>query len=133
MSQKTPCSRQAGHIPPTRSLGHLRARIHKFKHNALTKSTRRVHEVRKQNYKRFCKKYGLQVLPLNQSSLCLFVTYLAKSLFYMSINLYLCGVKYHNMAQGCKNRLQGMHQFYLTMRGIKRKLGVTGQQKPCML
>ena len=36
------------------------------------------------------------------------------------------------MAQGFRNRMQGMHQLHLTMRGIKRKLGVTGQRKPRM-
>ena len=80
----------------------------------------------------FVKKYGFQVLPLNQSCLCLFVTDLANSLSYKSINLYLCGVKYHAMAQGFRNCMQGMHQLHLTMRGIKRKLGVTGQRKPRM-
>ena len=71
-----------------------------------------------------------KALPLNQSCLCLFITDLANSLSYKSINLYLCSVKYHAMAQGLRNRMQGMHQLHLTMRGIKRKLGVTGHRKP---
>ena len=106
--------------------------MHKFKQNAQAKSTRRVYEVGVRKYKRFCKKYGFQVLPLNQSYLCLFVTYLAKSLCYKSINLYLCDVKYHARAQGFRNHMQGMLQLHLTLRGIKRKLGVTGQRKPRM-
>ena len=106
--------------------------MRKFKQNTLAKSTRRVYEVGMQKYKRFCKTSGFQVLPLNQSCFYLFVTYLAKSLSYKSINLYLCGVKYHPMAQGFRNRMQGMHQLHLTMRGIKRKLGVTGHRKPRM-
>ena len=93
-----------------------------LKQNTLTKSTKRVYEVSIRKYKKFCKKYGFQVFPLNQSCLC--INQLA----------YTCVGSSITMAQGFRNCMQGMHQLHLTMRGvgIKRKHGLEGQQKLCM-
>ena len=83
-------------------------------------------------YGRFCKKYFFRRLPLRQSTICLYVTYLARSLSFKSIKLYLCAVKQYALAHGFRDHLPNMHQLHFTLCGIKRKLGATGQRKPCM-
>ena len=80
-------------------------------------------------YTRFCRKYSFRQLPLHQSTLCLYVTYLARSLSFKSIKLYLCAVKQYALAHGFRDRLPKLH---FTLRGIKRKLGATGNRKPRM-
>ena len=78
------------------------------------------------------RKYFFRWLPLCQSTLCLYVTYLARSLSFKSIKLYLCAVKQYALAHGYRDRLPNMHQLHFTLHGIKRKLGVMGHRKPCM-
>ena len=98
----------------------------------LAKSTRRVYGVALKKYKRFWRKYSFRQLPLHQSTLCLYFTYLARSLSFKSIKLYLCAVKQYALAHGFRDRLPNMHQLHFTLRGIKRKLGATGNRKPRM-
>ena len=106
--------------------------MRRFKRNALAKSARRVYGVALKKYTRFCRKYPFRQLPLHQSTLCLYVTYLASSLSFKSIKLYLCAVKQYALANGFRDRLPNMHQLHFTLRGIKRKLGATGNRKPRM-
>ena len=82
-------------------------------------------------YRRFCRKYFFRRLPMHQSALCLHVTYLARSLSFKSIKLYLCAVKQYALGHGFRDRLPNMHQLHFTLRGIKRKFGATAHRKPC--
>ena len=114
-------------------MAHLKREMRSFKrNNALAKSTRRVHGVALKKYRRFCTKYFFRWLPLHQSTLCLYVTYLARSLSFKSIKLYLCAVKQYALAHRFTDCLPNMHQLHFTLHGIKRKLGATGHRKPCM-
>ena len=79
----------------------------------------------------FCQAGGMTPLPVVESVLCKFVSYLAdQKLKHRTIKTYLSGVRYFQIRSGLADPFHGSHmpQLEYTMRGIKRveaQMGVT--------
>ena len=102
----------------------------KYTKYALAKLTQRVYKIGRKKYIKFCKTHQRSPLPLKQSTLRLFVTFLARSVAFKTIKLYLCTLKHYSVSHGYKNPVPSMHRLYILLEGIKRKLGAVGKRKP---
>ena len=117
----------------SRGLAALKRGMKNYTKYALAKSTQRVYKVGCKKYIKFCKMHQCSPLPPKQSTLCLFMTFLAQSVACKTIKLYLCALKHYSVSHGYKNPVPTMHRFHILLQGIKRKLGAVGKRKPRFL
>ena len=97
---------------------------------AIAPSMKRVYKVGLHQYHTFCHRYNLSMLPLRQSTLQLFVTYLAHRVAFKTINLYLSTIKHFASCKGYPHNFQKKPQLHLLLKGTKHALGATGKRKP---
>ena len=91
--------------------------------NGLAASSRKTYKVGENRYIGVCQRYRIVPLPVSESGLCKFVTYLAEQgLKYRTIKTYLAGIRYLHIRSGLQEPFHGVHMPRLeyTTRGIKR-------------
>ena len=89
----------------------------------LAPSTTRTYDSAKRRYLTFCQLYHLTPLPLSESILCRFVTFLStQSLKYQSIKSYLSALRHLQITQGFQDPfIAGMFpRLEYIMKGIRR-------------
>ena len=74
-------SRSTPHADPNGSLEHLKVELNALQSSAIAPSTLRTYLVGQASYARFCQSLNLCPFPLLESTLRLFVTFLARSPF----------------------------------------------------
>ena len=91
--------------------------------NGLAASSRKTYKAGENRYIGFCQRYSIVPLPVSESGLCKFVTFLAEQgLKYSTIKTYLAGIRYLHIRSGLQEPFHGVHMPRLeyTTRGIKR-------------
>ena len=101
----------------------MKVELNVLQSSAIAPSTLRTYLVGQASYARFCQSFNLCRFPLLESTLRLFVTFLARSLSYASIKTYLAAVRYKNIELGFAADLQNMQLLNLLLRGVKRSKG----------
>ena len=89
----------------------------------LATSTRRTYRSAQERFLRFCQAGGFSPIPVSQSLLCMYVSYLAEqNLKHGSIKVYLSAVRNLQIASGHPDPFVGaaMPQLDQVMKGIKR-------------
>lgn len=94
-------------------------------YQGLAASTRRTYSCAQQKFINFCFMSGRlssvgSPCPANEWTLCLFATYLAESLRFSSIKVYLSAVRSLHVDQGLPDPLENCLQLQRVVRGIKR-------------
>ena len=102
----------------------------KYTKYAPAKLTQRMYKTGCKRYIKFCKTHQRSLLPLKQSTLRLFVTFLARFVAFKTIKLYLCALKHYSVSHGYKNPVPSMHRLHILLQGIKKKLDAVGKRKP---
>ena len=79
----------------------------------------------------FCKKFGVNPLPANESTLCYYVTWLGqKGLQYSTIRTYLSGVRQIQIAHGFPDpKFDGIPNLCQILQGVKVVAGLQGHSK----
>ena len=91
--------------------------------NGLAASSRKTYKAGENRYIGFCQRYSIVPLPVSESGLCKFVTYLVEQgLKYRTIKTYLSGTRYLHIRSGLQDPFHGVHitKLEYTTRGIKR-------------
>ena len=105
-----------------------------FEHG-LAATTRKTYQAGIKKFNNFCSTYNIaNPLPVSQSLLCSYITYLAKSgLAYSSIKTYLSAVRYFQVSYGlaAPDRV-AMPKLSLVERGIRRAKAVE-HKSVCLL
>ena len=95
---------------------------------ALASSTRRSYQSAQRRYSDFCSSISLPPVPVNQSTLCLFVTHLAaQGVTHRSIKCYLSAVRHLHIAKiGSEPGISSMISLGYVLQGIKRVQAASG-------
>ena len=99
---------------------HLESKAKYYQVNSIASSSRLTYLNGQQQYIKFCSKYKLTPYPLHEMSLRLFVTYLAESLSFPTIQSYLAAVRHQNVLLGFDTTAKPMPLLGLLLKGIKR-------------
>ena len=111
----------------------LMSRLKAFKKATLAPSTRRIYNIDIKKFYIFCENFNFMTFPLNEEVLCLFATYLAESVSFKILKLYLSAVKFQNIELGFIVSMSKMTQLQLALHDIKQTLGAHGSHKaPCL-
>ena len=97
--------------------------VQRYFEHGLAASTRRTYQAGINKFVHFCTVYNISnPLPVSQSVLCLFISYLAKSgLAYGTIRTYLAAIRYLQISQDLPEpRESSMPKLSLVERGIRR-------------
>ena len=88
----------------------------------LADSTQKTYRTGKERYLKFCRQLGLEPIPLVESNLCSFVSFLAlESLKHRSIKVYLSAVRHMQISEGLADLFRGtMPRLEYVLKGIKR-------------
>ena len=79
----------------------LEATVQKFYTCGIAKSTDRTYTSAKKRFLKFCLTYNITLFSASETTLCLFVSYLAKEgLHYQSIRAYLSALRHLYISQG---------------------------------
>ena len=103
-------------------VGKLESRAAFFFVQGLASSSQKTYKSGENRYLRFCQLGGVTPLPVNESSLCKFVSYLAdEKLKHCTIKTYLSGVRFQ-IRSGLLDLFHGSHMPRLEyiMKGVKR-------------
>ena len=90
---------------------------------ALPPSTLRAYTSAFSNYRVFCFHTSSPVVPVTESTLILYCTYLSARVAAKTIKHYLSGIRYHVIMSGHHWDTSGMSHLYYLFRGIKRTQG----------
>ena len=102
-------------------MGYLSSLANNFLSNALAPTTFISYKHKYRIFKSFCRRNGLQHLPLSEDTLVLFATYLAaRGLQVNTIRIYMSALRFHSIRLGLPCSFQHMARLYYTLRGIKR-------------
>ena len=95
----------------------------------LASSSQKTYKSGENRYLRFCQLGGVTPLPVNESSLCKFVSYLAdEKLKHHTRKTYLSGVRFFQIRSGLPDPFHGSHMPRLEyiMKGVKRAEAQSG-------
>ena len=95
----------------------------------LADSTQRTYRSGKERYLKFCNQLGSKPLPLNERTLCAFVSHLAlEGLKHKSIKVYLSAIRHLQIAEGLPDPYQGtLPRLEYVLKGIKRTQAEEGK------
>ena len=96
----------------------------RYRSLCLAENSRKVYRTGVNQYRRFCGSVGMPPFPLNQQCLELFCTWLARSVRYKTIKVYLCGVQIDSILSGFDDLIRHMLGLRYLLRGIKRAQGL---------
>lgn len=105
-----------------------------FFQEGLAPSTRRSYASGQKRFREFCQQLGkLQPsgspCPVDEWTLCLFVSHLAGSIQYSSITVYLSAVRALQIEQGFNDPLLNCLRLQRVLRGIKQSQGVVKRER----
>ena len=100
-----------------------------LQHMSLSESSHRTYQNGKSAYLSFCAEHALSPFPASESNLCLFVSYLARTVSYATTRTYIAAVRYWNIKLGYPTKFDDMKYLRMTVRGIKRVNGLTKREK----
>lgn len=101
-----------------------------FLENSLATSTRRSYSSAQRKFQSFCASIGrLPPCPANEETLCMFVSFLARTLQHPSIKVYLSAVRQLHIEKGHSDPLEGCARLHLALRGIKKIQGTNTLQR----
>lgn len=112
----------------------LESKCMHFFQEGLAPSTRRSYASGQKRFIEFCQQLGkLQPsgspCPVDEWTLCLFVSHLAGSIQYSSITVYLSAVRALQIEQGFNDPLLNCLRLQRVLRGIKRSQGVVKRER----
>lgn len=99
---------------------HLVSKAKYYQANSIASSSRLTYINGQQQYIKFCTIHKLTPFPLQESSLRLFVTFLAEHLSFSTIQTYLAAVRHKNILLGFDSNSEPMPLLGLLLKGIKR-------------
>jgi len=116
--------------PPLCTAGYnrLSSVAHHFLTAGLATSTMAIYSAGKQRYLQFCGRTKVPAIPATETTLVLFVSYLATiNISHYSIKVYLSAVRHMHITRGLHNEFNQLltPRLHLTLRGIKRKQAST--------
>ena len=84
--------------------------LHSSFANGLAASSRKIYKAGENSYIGFCQRYSIVPLPVSESELCKFVTFLPEQrLKYHMIKTYLAPIKYLYIRSGLQEPFHGVH------------------------
>ena len=94
-----------------------------YRANALAPSTTKSYSSQIKKYVNFCKMVGTAPVPAHPTTLARYIAYLARTLKYQSVRVYLAAIRYIHLDAGLTNPFQD--NFFLTsiLKGVRRSLG----------
>ena len=90
---------------------------------SIASSSRRTYPQDQQAFEAFCENISALPYPLNEGTLRLFVTFIAHSLSFATIQTYLASLRHRHVELGFPSNLNQMDSLRLLLRGIKRVKG----------
>jgi integrase len=111
------------------SLQELKLEASVYKQATYADSTKKTYRSQIKSFYTFCLKYGLIPIPASQETLCLYMTFLVRSLSANSIPGYMNVIRIIHMEAGYANPLDKNWELKLLHRGITRLIGVPPKQK----
>lgn len=90
---------------------------------SIASSSRRTYQQGQQAFAAFCNNISTQPYPLNEGTLRLFVTFIAHSLSFATIQTYLASVRHRHIELGFASNFNRMDSLRLLLRGVKRVKG----------
>ena len=91
--------------------------------NGISDNTRKTYVSGWKVYCLFCQQTGINVFPITEYYLQMFVSSAAMRLSYATMKTYLCGVRHYCLMAGMDIDLKNMEGLKVVMRGIKRQQG----------
>jgi hypothetical protein len=110
-------------------LQEIKAEACAFKRAAYATSTKKTYRSQIKSFYTFCLKFGLIPIPATQETLCLYMTFLSRSLSSNSIPGYMNVIRIIHLEAGYENPLERNWELKLLHRGIARLIGVPPKQK----
>lgn len=112
----------------------LEARCHTLLVHGLASSTRNSYASGQKKFYDFCTQLGKihpsgSPCPVNEWTLCLFATFLANTVQYSTIKVYLSAVRSLHVDQGFSDPLVNCLRLQRVLRGIKRTQGDSSSQR----
>ena len=126
------CANAGASDPETRlDVGRLESRTSFYFAHGLASSTQRTYKSGENRYFKFCNLSDCSPLPVCESVLCKFVTYMAdESLQYRTIKVYLSGLRFCQIRAGLGDPFQGpqshMPRLEYVLKGVKHVQAQTG-------
>ncbi len=109
---------------PAAPFGTLNPLLQTFNNLSLAESTKACYRSGVKQFYEFCHGFKVHdfgpILPTNETTLCYFVTYLAKTLKLDTIKTYLAAVRDLHIRNGFSLDIEHLSQLQYTLRGIKR-------------
>ena len=112
----------------------LEEQCYSFLTHGLAPSTRRTYASAQSKFISFCRQLGKlhpsgSPCPTDECTLCLFVTFLARTLQHSSIKVYLSGIRALHIDQGFPDPLAECLRLQRVVRGIKRCQGTPSSSR----
>ena len=102
--------------------------MYHFQAQAIAKKSRKTYDQGQSSYIQFCSKFNLCPYPLEEQTLRLFCTYLARSVSHSTILTYLSSIRLQNIELGFMP-VSVMPLLKMVLRGIKREKGSRARPK----
>lgn len=99
-----------------------------FQAQAIAKKSRKTYDQGQSSYMQFCNEFNLRPYPLEEPTLCLFCTYLARTVSHATVLTYLSSIRLQNIEQGF-TPVAEMPRLKMVLRGIKREKGSRARPK----
>ena len=96
---------------------------------AIADSTRRSYQAGIRRYSTFCASRGWRSFPATETTLRFFAAYLADSVSFKTIKLYMAGIRFAHTENSLPDPFQEAPLLHLLLRGIKRTVGLTSRQR----
>ncbi len=96
---------------------------------SIATSSRRTYQQGQQAFEAFCKNISAQPYPLNEGTLRLFVTFLAHTLSFATVQTYLASLRHRHIELGFSTNFNRMDSLHLLLPGIKRVKGSRVRQQ----
>ena len=101
----------------------------KYRNQAFADSIKKTYRAHRDAYLRFCVLMKLPSVSASSQTICQYAAFLARSLSYSSVNLYLNVTDLVHKEFGLPNPLSGNWHLSSVLTCIKRVLGDSSQQK----
>ena len=107
----------------------LAEEVTQFRNQTFAASTRRTYSTHRDTYLQFCFYMNLPSVPATSSTICLYATFLARSLKFPSIKQYLSIIGLLHKEFGLPNPLLDNWHLSSLLTGVKRVMGNAPMQK----
>ena len=105
-------------------LAELKRELADLRHMTLAESTQHAYASYRRSYEQFCSQYKLCMVPCSPEQMCLYITFLARSLQYTSIQKYIGIVRMLYVEAGMEDpKLTSVYEVKRTLQAVKRRKG----------